>query len=168
MTVFTARVKIKGANAKEVTRVFDLGDFTTGAPDTDYADAENAINQITGALDTIIDGVISEVTLTSTVSEDPTVPAAGDVFENALVNCFLDAAGEKTVPLYIPAPAIAIFLAATGFNRDVVDTSQADLIQYIQQVSQHAFVSDDEQINTTVGDGMKNGYRVAKNLKLGR
>jgi hypothetical protein len=166
MTIFTARVGMKGQNGKVVNKIYDLGDFTTGTPAGDYAAAEIAITQITGALATVTDATLSQVTLTAVVSTD-VAAGGGDVFENALINAFLDAAGEKTTQTYIPAPAQAIFLAVDGVNRDVVDTGDADLIQYIQQLEQHAFVSDGEQINVTVNNGMKNGVRVVRNLKLG-
>jgi len=166
MAVFTATVSIKGANGKESKKYFDLGDFASGTPAGDYALAENAITQITGAMDPVVEGTISKVTLTGVVSESA-APGAGDVFENAMINVYLDPAGDKVSQVYLPAPDISIFLAATGTNRDVVDTGDANLIQYIQQVSQHAFISDGEQIDVTVGNGMKNGVRTVRNLKLG-
>jgi hypothetical protein len=157
---------MKGANGKIVNKVFDLGDFTSGTPAGDYGLAENAATQIAGALAAVTDATLSQVTLTGLVSTDAGA-GAGDVFENAMINTFLDAAGEKVTQIYVPAPLQGIFLAAAGVNRDVVDTGDADLIQYIQQLSQHAFVSDGEQIDVTVNSGMKNGVRVVRNLKLG-
>lgn len=166
MTVFTGRVSMKGANGKIVNKIYDLGDFTSGTPAGDYGLAEAALTQITGALAAVTDATLSQVTLTGVVSTDAAA-GDGDVFENALVNVFLDAAGEKITQIYIPAPAQAIFLATAGVNRDVIDTGDAALIQYVQQLEQHAYVSDGEQINVTVNSGMKNGVRVVRNLKLG-
>lgn len=166
MTVFSARVSLKGANGKVVNKVYDLGDFTEGTPAADYAAAEAAIGQIAGALAAVTDCVLSQVTLTSVVSEDASV-GAGDVFENALVNVHLDSAGEKIAQQYIPGASIGIFLASEGVNRDVVDTADTDLVQYIQQLSQHAFISDGESIDTTVNAGIRNGVRTVRKVKLG-
>lgn len=166
MTVFTANISIKGANNKEVKRRFDLGDFDTGGAASDYAAAESAINQIAGALAAVTDGTLSSVTLTSVVSSDAAA-GGGDVFENGMVNVYLDAGGEKVTQLYIPAPVQGIFLATDGKNRDVIDLTDADLVQYVQQVAQHAFVSDGEQIDTTLTNGIEGGVRTVRNLKLG-
>lgn len=167
MTVFLATVSLVGNNGKEVKRYYDLGDFSTGTAEGDYAAAVSAIDQITGALGDITDAAIRRVTLTGVHSEDLVTAGGGDVFENALLNLYLDAAGEKVGQVYVPAPAIAIMLAATGKNSDVVDTGNAEVIQYVQQISQHAFISDGEQVNTTVGNGIANGVRTVRSLKLG-
>jgi len=167
MTVFSARLDFKGANGKIVKRYLDLGDFTTGTPGGDYDAAVSALNQIAGAYAAVTDATIAQSTLTSIVSTSA-VAGAGDVFENAMVNVYLDAAGEKVSQLYWPAPTIDIFLAAAGVNRDVLDTADADVIQLVQQFSQHAFVSDGEQINTTVNNGIKNGVRDVRNMQLGK
>ena len=167
MTKFLATISLKGANGKVVKRYLDLGDFTSGSGGGDYALAETAVNQIAGALAAVTDATIASVTLTGTVSES-TAAGAGDVFENAMLNLFLDAAGEKKTQWYVPAPSIGVFLATEGKNRDVVDTADADIIQLVQQLSQHAFVSDGEQVDTTVNNGIENGVRVVRNLKLGK
>lgn len=167
MTIFTATVTLVGANNKEVKRYFDLGDFTEGTPAADYAAADNALTQIVGALDTITDAAVRRATLTAVHTEDLVTAGGGDVFENAMINVFLDAAGEKVGQLYVPAPVIGIFLAATGKNRDVLDTADADLIQYVQQIEQHAYISDGEQVDVTVNNGIDSGVRTVRSLKLG-
>lgn len=166
MTVFTAMVTLVGLDGKEVKRKFDLGDFTTGTPANDYAAAENAISQIAGALAAVTDAAVRRVTLTAIQAEDLVTAGAGNVYENAMVNVYLDAAGEKVTQLYIPAPSVGIMLAASGPNLDKVDSADADLIQYVQQVSQHAFVSDGEQIDTTINNGIDSGIRTVRSLKL--
>jgi len=166
MTVFYATVSFEGADGKQVKRKFDLGDFATGTPDGDYAAADNAITQITGALATITDAAIRKVLLTGVQSEDLVTAGAGNVFENALLNVYLDAGGVKVTQLYVPAPVIGIFLTATGPGRDKLDIADADVIQYVQQIAQHAFVSDGEQVDTTVSNGIDGGKRVVRDLKL--
>lgn len=165
--VFTGTISFKGQNGKVVKRFIDLGDFSTGTPGGDYAAAEAAITQIAGAVAAVTDATLSSVTLTGIVSEDSAV-GGGDVFENAMLNLFLDPAGEKKTQWYVPAPSIGAFLATEGKNRDVVDTNDADVIQLVQQLSQHAYLSDGEQVDTTVNNGIENGVRVVRNLKLGK
>lgn len=167
MTVFLGTISLKGANGKVVKRYIDLGDFNSGTGGGDYALAEAAINQIAGALAAVSDATLASVTLTGVVSEDGAA-GAGDVFENAMLNLFLDAAGEKKTQWYVPAPAIGVFLATEGKNRDVVDTADAAIIQLVQQLSQHAYISDGEQVNVTINNGIENGVRVVRNLKLGK
>jgi hypothetical protein len=167
VTVFTATATLVGQNGKEVKRFFDLGDFTEGTAAADYAAAEAAIGQITAALAAITDAALRRVTLTAVQFEDLVTPGGGDVFENALLNLYLDAAGEKVTQHYVPAPVIGVFLATDGKNRDVIDTGDVDLVQYVQQLSQHAFVSDGEQVDVTVNDGIESGVRSVRNLKLG-
>ena len=167
MAGFSATVHFKGANNKTIKRYVDLGDFTTGTPSGDYAAALAAITQIVGAVEAVTDAVVSLVTLTGVVQESAAA-GAGDIFENAQLNVFLDAAGEKKTQWFLPAPSIGVFLAAEGVNRDVVDTGDADIIQLVQQLSQHAYISDGEQIDTTVNNGIENGVRVVRSLKLGR
>jgi hypothetical protein len=75
---------------------------------------------------------------------------------------------EHVSQIFIPAPVIGIFSAPTGALRDVVDVTDADLTQYVQQLSQHAYVSDGETIQTASGDdGMLNGRRVIRKVRLG-
>lgn len=167
MTEFIGTIVVEDVRGKRSRMQFDLGDFTTGAPGTDYDAAVSAMTQISGALAAVTNGVLREVTLRGIVSEDAS-PGAGDATERAMINAYLDAAGDKVTQVYIPAPVQGIFLATEGVNYDVVDTADADLIQYVQQLSQHAFVSDGEQINTTVGNGIESGLRVARSLKLGK
>lgn len=164
---FQGTISFKGQNGKVVKRYIDLGDFSTGTPAGDFGAAEAAITQIAGAVASVTDATLSSVTLTGVVSEDGAV-GAGDIFENAMLSVFLDAAGEKVTQWYLPAPSIGAFLATEGKNRDVVDTNDTDVIQLVQQLSQHAYVSDGEQINTTVNNGIESGVRVVRNLKLGK
>lgn len=159
MTRFTAKIVFEGANGKTRPRYFDLGDFTTGTPGGDYDAAVSAITQIAGAFGPVTDAAIRKVELTGIVSEDTVTPGGGDVYENALVNTYLDAGGVKQTQLYWPAPAIGIFQGAAGAARDKLDITNADVIQLVQQYSQHAFVSDGEQIDTTIQNGIDSGYR---------
>lgn len=130
--------------------------FDLGEP-ADEAAALNAANQIRGALVDITDAFVASESLTLVVSEDNQVPADADVTDIANITVHLNAPTEaqKLHNLPVPAPIDALFLA----DGVTVDTSNALLIQYVQQIAQHAFVSDGEQVNTASGsNGISGGY----------
>lgn len=170
MTRFVGHAILRGLNNRTLRKTYDLGDFT-GA--TAYADASNAMTQITGALEAVTDATLAEWGLTS-VEDSSAAAGAGDLFENAMVNVYsLDeddaTAVEHVSQIYIPAASIDIFSAATGELRDIVDITDAALTQYVQQLAQHGYISDGETIQVGSGDdGMLNGKRVIKKVRLGR
>jgi hypothetical protein len=173
MAFFQAYVVLKGLNGRTLRKVYDLGEFNDLDPGDQYNGAHGAYTQIVGALDTVTDGVIVGSGIISAILDDAGLPGAGDLFENAMVNVYtLDeddpTAVEHVSQIFIPAPVIGIFSAPTGALRDVVDVTDADLTQYVQQLSQHAYVSDGETIQTASGDdGMLNGRRVIRKVRLG-
>lgn len=164
MAVFRARIVLEDIRGKNSVMNLDLGDFGND-PATDFPAALAALNQIAGALDPVTDMVIRETSLTSIVDTSAD-PGAGSALERAMLNVYLDAAGTKVAQVYVPAPSQAIFAATSGPNYDAVDTANTDVIQFVQQLSQHAFISDGEQVDTTTNNGIKNGIRVGRNLKL--
>lgn len=161
---FKAKLVFKGANGKEVPRYIDLGTFDLGTPGANFDGANSALAQIRGAYQDVTAALIVQSTLTE-VEEFSGTPG-GDVFQTAMVNVYLDADGEKVSQLYWPAPLDAIMLSDTGPNRDVVDTADTEVIQLVQQFSQHAFISDGEQVNVTVNNGIKDGYRDIRDMNL--
>lgn len=166
---FFGSVVLRGANAKTSTLKFELGttaDFGGLSDEADFGSAQNALNQIVGALDAVTDAVIATKNIIFVDGDDldSAIPTSGDVFERAAVVTFLEEipdVPQKYHTLNIPAPVIGLFMAANGELRDKVDPSDADLQQYIQQVAQHAFVSDHEQIDDTKSNmGILSGRRV--------
>jgi hypothetical protein len=99
---------------------------------------------------------------------DGSVPSGdADVHEYATITCYLNAPGEaeKVTNIRVLAPVDGVFAGTEGELYDQVDTADADLVQYVQQLSQHAYVSDGEQINTGTGaNGMKGGRRNARSF----
>ena len=130
---------------------WDLGDFTTGGDGSDFEAAIVAKNQIRGALDPLTDANVSEERLWAITDEDNQLPA-GEVLisEEAVVFTHLNAPTEaqKLYSLRIPAPTQATVFLADGKS---VNPASAQLVQYVQQISQHATVSDGETINTSSG-----------------
>lgn len=149
------RIQLQGATDSDRTTLsFDLG------TPAEHLDAVNAANQIRGALVDITKAFVKKETLTEILSEDNQLPSdpSADTFEELLLMCHLNAPTEakKLVGLRIPAPEESLF-AADGESADVTN---ALLVQYVQQISQHAFVSDGEQINTATGaNGMDKGWK---------
>lgn len=152
---FSYKITLQGTKpGDKTTLVFDLGDF---AEPVDYAAVLNAANQIRGALVDITDANVAKETVTGVVSEDNNLPADADTTDEAAIVVHLNVANtaEKLHTLRVPAPIDALFQP----GGETVDLTNADLVQYIQQVAQHAYVSDGEQIQTGSGtDGMKRGY----------
>lgn len=143
-------IVLMGSNSQTATRRFPLGlaSVTFGE-----AEAANALNQIRSALSAITNANIRKTYLERVYEVSDELPADADVFEVALVNCHLNSPTQlaKYVTLSIPAPSLGIFQGTTGSERDQVDSADADLVDYVQQVSQHSYISDGEQINTSSG-----------------
>ena len=158
---YYASIQLQGHTQKDkTTLVFDIGD------PLDHTAAQLAINQIRGALVDVTKAFVAKVSLTEVLEDDGQRPAdaSADCFEEAAVSTYLNDAldAEKLHTVRIPAPIEALFLN----DASTVDTANALLIQYIQQVAQHAFVSDNEQINTAIDNGIKEGYKRSRSRKF--
>lgn len=152
---FIYRITLQGTKPDDSTTLtFDLGDFPEPVV---FADVGNAANQIRGALVDISDANVSKETLTGVVSEDNQLPADADTTDEAAIVAHLNdpTEKEKLHVTRVPAPITALFQP----NGQDVDVSNALLQAYIAQLSQHALVSDGEQINVSSGTaGIKRGY----------
>lgn len=161
--IFKYRVILQGSRPDDKTALtYSLGDFDPVV----WADVLNAANQIRGALVAITDANVAGEYITGVVSEDNQLPADADTTDELVIVTHLNApaTAEKLHVLRVPAPADAVW------NPDLqtLDMTNADVVQYVQQVSQHAEVSDGETINTSSGiDGMKRGYFRSRAKKLG-
>lgn len=165
---YEGTVTLKALNGRKVSKVYDLGTFDGVSAEVEFGEANNALVQIAGALADVTDAVIVKQTLTLIMVDDPGLAGDGDVTEYALLNVWsLDeddpTAVEHAAQHYIPAPTIGIFAGAVGADRDRIDRADADLQQYVQQVAQHAFISDGETIQTASGvGGMDSGKRITR------
>jgi hypothetical protein len=164
-------IGLRGYDGRISTIQYDLGTFAGADPGQNHEDAQDALNQIRGALVDITAADLAFVRLTERVQEFDTIPTNEDarVHEVAAVVCHLNAAGTvgKYVTLYVPAPVDGVFLGdeGDGETKNIVDVNDADLQQYIQQVAQHARVSDGEQINTSTGaGGIRSGRRITRRI----
>lgn len=160
-TRFTAFVVLKGQSKRKVTKYFDLGEFNGADGGADFLAAISALNQVAGALAAVTEATVIETGLRHTA----TVAAAantGDLFNQGLVRVRIPTVEnpEKGANVYIPAIKPSVMVGLVGSDFDNVDTADADLIQYVQQLAQHTFLSDGEQINTGTNNGMFDGHRV--------
>ena len=161
-------LQIKGLNGRTVPKSYDLGTFDDVSLEVEFGNANNAAVQIAGALDTIILGAIVKQTLSYDMVDDNSIPGGGDTTEYAALNVWTLDEDDPTAVThiaqhYIPAPADTIFEGVIGKDRDRIDRQDADLAQYVQQVSQHAFISDGETIQMGAGvNGMDGGKRIYK------
>jgi hypothetical protein len=127
-----------------------------------HPEALAAAAQIKGALVDIIQAYVARETLDYMISADNQLPPGNvDVMDEAAIIVFLnDPVGNlpKYHTLRVPAPKEGIFLA----DGETVDIGEPTLIQYVQQIAQHAFVSDGEQVNTTSQNGIASGHKRSK------
>lgn len=167
-SIWKLSVVLKALNDRTVSKDFDLGEFDGVTLEEEFGEANNAAVQIVGALEDVTEATVVKQTLTYFMVDNPAAAGAGDVTEYALLNVWtLDeddpTAVEHVSQHYIPAPVIGIFEGATGKDRDRIDRDDADLAQYVQQVAQHAFISDGETIQESSGvNGMDSGKRITR------
>jgi len=165
---FYGAVTLKDINEDKSTKIYDLGVFdSSGNEGQEFEDALGALDQIVGALSPITNADIVETTIRGVVSTFD-LPGAGDLSEQALINVYVTDPEQALDPIhmaqtYVPAPVDGVFMTPTGPGHKIVDVSDTALVQYIDQLAQHAFISDKEVIQVTSGnDGMKSGRRVTR------
>jgi len=172
-TRFLAGWKLRGSNGKTTFKNIDLGVISDTTAAAEYGQAVAAMAALRTAFDAVTDAVIAEERIASVEALSAATPADADLFQNAMVNVWSlnteDAnAVEHLAQTYIPAPVIGVFVSPTGSGRDVVDITDADLTAWIAALAANAEISDGETIQTGTGDdGMADGRRVIKKVKLG-
>jgi len=156
------RITLRGYAEKDKTSLtFQLD--TSDAPLLGHVEAKLAANSIRGSLVDITDAFVVSESVTEVYFEDNQRPPEGvKAFEEAALIVYLNdpATAEKLHTLRVPAPIPAMF----EVDGQTVDTSNALVKQFIQQVSQGAWVSDGEQIvvDAANNDGFKKGYKRSK------
>lgn len=171
MTAFTYTVVLRGTDNEKSTLTYDLGDFNTGVAGDDFAAALAAAAAIKTELAAVTDAFIAEESVRHVISQDSQLPAAADIFEEALVTVYLNqpTEAEKVHQIRIPAPSAGLFLGTNGAELDIVDINDPDLTAYVGELASSVYLSDGEQINTSTGTGgIKKGYRNIRKRKLGR
>lgn len=89
------------------------------------------------------------------------VPANADVYEEAVLTMDITPAGEATklASSRIPAPSLGIFQGVSGPTRDIVDTADADVADWVAALAANVLISDGETINSLVS-GVRRTKRV--------
>jgi len=125
---------------------------------TPYDSAKADLDAIVAALDPLTDANIAQVSLTQLLDADEGLGAANsDVSDEAAIVTFINATGTqaKYHTVRIPAPVDALF--TTG-DLTVVDETHAGLIAYIGELADRVEVSDGEQINDLIQNGIAYGF----------
>lgn len=161
----TYTIQVIGSNSKVKSMTFDGQEISDVDLGTEMALAHAALEAIVLELRDVTDANIHRyyvsVDGTGTVGG---VPANADVFEEAVMSLDVAAPGEPTklATRGIPAPSLAIFQSSTGPGRDVLDTSDADVVAYVAALQANVLISDGEEIASLVsGFRRANGRRTS-------
>jgi hypothetical protein len=171
-TRYKGNITLRGGNGKQSVKVYDLGEFdSSGTEGENFEAALDALNQIYGSLDAITEATVIETGISASVTQTPG-NGAGQLHIQGLVNVFVVNENDLTdvehkAQIYIPAPVQGIFIGAadSGEDADRIDRTDTALVQYVQQLAQHAFISEGETIQEGSGvNGMHSGRRVTRKL----
>lgn len=146
---YQLNVSFMETSGKTVNRIYE-------APVASYADLDAfavAVNAaLTGFLSLmspLTESVISSYTISGVYVEDALVlPADAENQDQALLSAKIVGDPTSSAVLSIPAPVDAMFVSPTGAGHDVVDTSYAPLLIWLQSFTTAGewTVSDGEQI----------------------
>lgn len=112
--------------------------------------------------------VVASVTIQLVQNPEVGAQAGSEVENCAALSCVLDTDATHTTPYHtldIPAPKIGLFLASSGPNKNVIDTTDADILAFIAQFAATtgvAVVSDNQTIASLAA-----GKRVHKRSRKG-
>lgn len=146
--------------AHKTTLNFNM--FYNGATSSENFDsATSDAAAIKAAFLAISDALVSNEVLGYQLGGSTALPVTADITDEAAVVCFLSEAAEvpKYHTLRVPAPISALFEA----DEKTVDETNAALITYVAAVGEQVggigvIVSDGEQINTDLENGISHGF----------
>lgn len=154
--MYEYRISFQGNGQKDRTTIrFTLHNVA------DEAEALVAAQGIKNAIIPLTDAFISKESVTNVFFEDGQRPPDGaDCYEECAVSCYINQPTDaiKLTTVRIPAPVDSLFKA----DKETLDESNADLIQYIGALALYVEVSDGEQIVTTLDNGIADGYKRTK------
>lgn len=151
------------SNGEEVVQTIDLGEFTD--PATELADVDSAATQISTAYNALTKGQVSNVFVKTNIFKDNTLPTENaESWDKLSLSLFLeDVDGEKsnrTAPFYVAAPIDDAFLDTQGAGYDICDTNEALVVNFVQQLAQHARIKRNETIDEAKNNGISSGHRI--------
>lgn len=125
----------------------------------DLGGAQSAATQIREALVEVTEAVIAKESLSYLLGSSDSLAAAGvDCMDEAVIMVHLNDPGDlpKLHALRVPAPESDIWLS----DGETLNITAPDVVDYVGQISQHAFISDGEQINLASGTaGIDSGHK---------
>lgn len=152
-------IVFKGLDGRTSTLKIDFGDVAGATPGAQIDAAAVLLTEARTKYDAASLATIVETRLTVKPFESADA-GAGDLSEKALVNLYLDSGGDKTGRIHIPAPTTSVFLAASGPQYNVVNTGHALVTDLAEFYANDAFISDGEQVDQTVNNGVASGRRI--------
>jgi len=155
----------RGLDGRTTRRQYQLQ--VPGSDGAAFVAALDANNVIVTALDFITEATLNDSGVTY-VTELYTI-GLGSLTQHALVNVWAVGSDPLDVlsiaQLDIPAPVVGIFQSTSGSGYNVVDATDAALQAFVDAISQNAYISDLEIIDTgTAINGIENGRRVSRPL----
>ncbi len=127
---------------------------TVWNPASDLLTAIAAIrDNLVTAVDAITDALITDTFIVITEKESLALPAVEcKIVDLASVVANLAGGEGKKATIQMPCPNIGIFVAPTGANKNVIDTTDANLLAYIdefQTTGGNFTISDGEFVDDT-------------------
>lgn len=148
---------------------FDLSYADLAALNT--ADGAGSIDGFLADLAAVTNATVVAASFGEAVVEDTEqYGATGSEVENvALITAAIDGEIGKYTTLRIPAPVDGLFLGTTGENRNLIDTSDADLQTYLGYFVSGGMitVSDGESIADPAVTGNFKGKRIHRGSRKG-
>lgn len=118
------------------------------------ADVETTVSNLVSDLEAVTTAEVTGFTISKVFVEDSiTVPTAAQNENTAQITVDIDGNPLKKALITIPAPAPAIFVAATGPNNNIVDATNTDVSNLVDnfRAGGTVFISDGEDANVIVG-----------------
>jgi len=158
----------RGLDGRTTTKRWKLQTTVSNTIEQQFTEAVGLHNDIVAALDDITEATLQDKSVSYVIENY--AAGLGKIHEHALVNVWAqDPANSLDVlaisQVYVPAPVIGIFMAASGSGINDVDPSDGLLQTFIQTLSDGAYISDHEVIDVgTAVAGIENGRRVTRKI----
>lgn len=152
-------IRLQGSTANNKASLSFVLEYDDAATPMDLGGAQSAATQIREALVEVTDAVVSKESLSYLMGSSDSLPGGGvDCMDEAVIMVHLNDPGDlpKLHALRVPAPDSGLWLS----DGETLNITNPDVASYVEQISQHAFISDGEQINLASGTaGIDSGHK---------